>query len=53
MPSAQTDTITIRVPMRLKQRLQWAAEARGMTMNKMITAMLARRVEQMEREGKL
>lgn len=53
MPSTQTVTITIRVPLKLKALLQEAADGRGMTLNKMITAMLARRVDQLEREGKL
>jgi predicted HicB family RNase H-like nuclease len=53
MPSDLTDTITIRVPVKLKAQLKEAAEWREMSMNKMITAMLARRVAELEQKGKL
>lgn len=53
MPSDLTDTITIRVPIKLKEQLKEAAAWREMSLNKMITDMLARRVEQLEQAGKL
>jgi predicted HicB family RNase H-like nuclease len=53
MPSDLTDTITIRVPKELKRKLKDAAEWRDMSLNKMITDMLARRVEQLEKADRL